>query len=67
MKKIIGVILLFLSYNLFSQSSTFITKGVTGAQWVISNVIQTSDGGKLLVGGYDSLTIVKFDGNNNVL
>lgn len=67
MQKIIGIILLFLGLNLFSQSSTFIVKNVTGAQFLLSNVIKTSDGGKLIVGGYDSLTVVKADSDNNVL
>ncbi|MES2566276.1 MAG: T9SS type A sorting domain-containing protein [Bacteroidota bacterium] len=67
MKKINVVILMFWIVNIYSQSSTIIIKTSNGIQTAIRDAIQTSDGGKLILGNYDSLSLIKVDHNNNVL
>lgn len=64
MKKLLAVIFLFWGLTTFSQSSSY---GVKSWQmgWLLTNAIPTSDGGQLIVGGYDSLTLLKIDANNN--
>lgn len=67
MKKLIGFILLFWVVNLFSQSSTIRIKNNSGMYYQIKNVMPTTDGGKLILAGYDSLSLIKVDNNNQVL
>ena len=67
MKKIIGILLLLSGMHLFSQSSEFRFKNINGIYGEIENVIPTSDGGKLVVAGYDSLCLVKLNSINQVI
>jgi hypothetical protein len=67
MKKLIGFILLFWVVNIFSQSSTIKIKNYSGMYYQIKNTMPTTDGGKLILAGYDSLSLIKIDNNNQVL
>lgn len=67
MKKLFKLLLLLFSLESYSQSSTIILKTGNGVQTAIKDAIRTTDGGKLILGNYDSLSLIKVDHNDNVL
>ena len=67
MKKLFGLILLLFSLEISSQSSTIKIKTGIGMGATIRDAIQTTDGGKLILANYDSLSLIKADHDNNVL